>query len=371
MLSIYIHIPFCLRKCDYCSFVSLDSVSEESKIRYLKNLQKEITLYSKTEQNKNVKSIFIGGGTPTTLTTKQIFSLIECVKNNFDVSNDAEITIEANPSTNIDFENLRKIGFNRISIGIQSFNDAELNFLGRLHSSDLGLKNIKIAQHYFENINIDLIYSVPNQTLDSLKYTLQKAIELDLKHISAYSLIYENETKLSEQLSQNKIIPINEELDFAMYMLICSELEKHDLQQYEVSNFAKNGFECKHNLNYWERENDLDSGNYLGFGLAAHSLYANKRFNNYSDFSLYCSLLEEDKSPIENVEFLDLAQEKEEKIFLGLRSTGVDLSVFNEKQLNIIKEIIKLNYGEIKNNKIILNSRGKFICDEIVLKLIG
>jgi len=364
MLSIYIHIPFCLRKCNYCDFISFDFVSEKDTVRYFNNLQKEITHYSKIYKNENVKSIFIGGGTPTVPAAKQIASLVECIKNNFTVNNDAEITIEANPSTNIDFEYLRKIEINRISIGIQSFNDDELNFLGRLHSSDLGIENIKTAQKYFENVSIDLIYSVPNQTLDSLKYSLQKAMELELKHISAYSLTYENGTKIYEQLNQNKFIPTNEELDFAMYMMICEELKNYGLKQYEVSNFAKNNYECKHNLNYWKR------GNYLGLGLAAHSLYANKRFNNCSDFSLYCHLLENDKMPIENEEILNSKQEKEETIFLGLRSTGVALKIFSQNQLDTVNEIIKLGYGKIINEKFVLNCNGKFICDEVVLKLI-
>ena len=350
--------------------MSFADANEADKTRYLQRLKNEIKYYSKKKNiNEKVKSIFIGGGTPTVLATKSISEILECIKNNFDVSSNVEITIEANPKTNIDFLNLRNIGINRISIGIQSFNDRELNFLGRVHSSDLGIENAKEAKKYFENINIDLIYSIPHQTLESLKYSLQKAMELELKHISAYSLIYENGTKTFEQLTQNEFIPVNEELDFAMYMTICNELENHGLRQYEVSNFAKEGCECKHNLNYWER------GNYLGFGLAAHSLYARKRFNNYSDFSRYCDVFEnydllENANFVESEEILDAVQEKEETIFLGLRSAGVALTNFDKKQLAIVQEVVKNGYGEIKNDKIILNSKGKFICDEIVLKLI-
>ena len=374
MLSIYIHIPFCLQKCNYCNYVSSKNFNKIKIEKYLKCLQKEIEIYAKIYPNEIVKTIFFGGGTPTVLETFQISQLLNCIKNNFTVFNcfrnisnltsvHSEISIEVNPSKNIDFESLQKIGFNRISIGVQSFNNSELEFLGRLHSSDLAIKNIKSAQKYFKNINIDLLYSFPNQTLDSLKFSLEKAMELNINHISVYNLFYEEDTKLFEQLNQKIITPINEDLDFEMYNLICAELEKNGLKQYEVSNFAKENFECKHNLNYWKR------GNYLGFGLGSHSLYCNKRFNNSSDFSQYCSA-ESIENIVENEEFLTIEQIKDEEIFLGLRSVGVELEKFNEKQKQTVNEIIKFGYGEKSENKFVLNSRGKFIVDEIVLKLV-
>lgn len=372
LVSLYIHIPFCIKKCNYCSFISFDksNISENGnyntiKSQYITCLINEITLYSKIiDSSYKISSIFIGGGTPTLLNNEEIYKIIDAIRKNFNLLEEIEITIEANPKTNIDFNALKQAGINRISIGIQSFNDSELGMLGRVHSSQLGVETIKNAQFFFDNINIDIIYNIPFQTLDTLKFTLNQLLKLNIQHVSAYSLIYEQSTNLYNQLINNEIPAIDEESDYNMYMLICSELEKNGFSQYEVSNFAKKDYKCKHNINYWER------GNYIGLGLAAHSLINNKRYNNFSDIKNYFECLENHKLPIENEESLKEEQCLEETIFLGLRSDGVLLKVFNSKQIDLINEIIKLDYGHILGNKLVLNSRGKFICDEIVLKLI-
>ena len=366
MISIYIHIPFCLKKCNYCGFVSVDNISDTNKNNYISALIKEIKLAAKTYNltNKKINTIFFGGGTPSILETNTLNKILIAVKNNFDASNLKEVSIEVNPATNIDFSELKEIGFNRISIGVQSFNDTELKFLGRLHNSKLAENTILNAQKEFKNISIDLIYGIPKQNKSMFEYSIDKAIELGISHISAYSMSYEQGTKLYEMLMQKKIKTATENTEFDMYIMLCNKLAANNIQQYEVSNFAKKRIECKHNKNYWKRTN------YIGFGLAAHSLLNNIRWENTSNLDFYVKQLSKNILPINNKEILTKKQINEEQIFLGLRSKGINQKILNAQQIQFMEECIKMNFATKKSNTFVLTNKGRFLTDYIVLKIL-
>ena len=374
-MHLYIHIPFCLKKCSYCDFNSSAQYDEEQIKNYVDAVVNEIKIQSQNynenyKQNcvfsKKIKisTIYFGGGTPTTINYKYLAKILNAIFSSFDLAENLEISIEANPKTNINFSELKNIGFNRVSIGVQSFIDEELTLLGRLHNSDLAKTTILEAKKHFNNINIDIIYSLPNQTNKKLLQTLKNIREFEINHISAYSLIYEENTKIEQMLKNNEIACLTENQDYELYMLVCEELANCNLRQYEVSNFAKNGFECKHNLGYWQRNE------YLGFGISAHSLYDGMRFSNVNNINTYIQQLSTGKTAVNEEEKLNEQQIFEEKIFLGLRSEGIPLNLLNNEILNFLNEIVNNDYGNIIDNKLVLNSKGKYICDEIVLKLI-
>lgn len=371
-MTIYIHIPFCIKKCNYCDFYSISTKDTSLIKKYIDAVKKEIVLQAenlkKNNKNQSISSIFIGGGTPTSISLTYIKSILETINQNFIIDKDCEITIEANPGTDIDFYELRNISINRISIGIQSFNDEELLLLGRIHNGNTAFETLKTAKKYFNNINADLIFSIPNQTSSSLALTINKLLECDIQHISAYSLIYEPNTKLYNKLQQKEIIPKNDNEDADFYKYIYTTLKNNNYIHYEISNFAKEGFQCRHNLNYWQHNE------YIGIGSAAYGYINNKRYYNFYDINKYCDLLDKDKMPIENIEILSKENLFTETIFLGLRSEGISLSLLTEDNIRYCKYLEKENLGYFykKNNNTIfrLTSAGYFICDEITLKLL-
>ena len=363
MLSIYIHIPFCFKKCNYCSFISFDSYKNEID-NYISAIEKEIKLSVNINKiiNRQVSTIFFGGGTPSILSLQQLKKILKSIKKYFNVIENCETTIEINPATSIDFIGLKAIGFNRISIGVQSFNDKELYFLERLHNSNTAEKTIIEAKKYFDNVSIDLIYGIPKQTIKSFENTINKAILLDIKHISAYSLMYEEGTKLTAIKNAMPTISIDEETE--MYEMLCAKLEKKCFNQYEISNFATENYECKHNKNYWNRKD------YIGFGVAAHSCLSDVRFSNTIDLKNYFYKLEHNKLPVIEKEILTEEDIYEEKIFLGLRSSGLDKKLLNDDQLKFMQECIKSGFSKNTKNLFILTSKGKFITDSIVLNVL-
>ncbi len=364
-VAIYIHIPFCLQKCIYCDFYSLP-INNELVEKYIIFLQKEIKIRSYNFSKHQITSIFFGGGTPTCINPSHIATLIDCIAKNYHISKNCEITIESNPATNINFHNLRYLGFNRISIGIQSFVDKELQFLGRLHDASLAKKILINAKQYFDNINIDLIFSIPNQDENNLIFTLKTAIDFDIQHISAYNLIFEENTALYNMLKNRQITKKNDDEDADFYETVYSTLTKNNYTHYEVSNFAKAGFECLHNLNYWRR------GEYLGFGAAAHSFLNNHRLANVSDVEKYCNLLNINKLPIVDDEILTDDEIFEEQIFLGLRSEGIDLSQANIAiDRNYINYLLENKFAEIVQNKFRLTSKGYFLSDTVSLQILN
>jgi len=356
--GIYIHIPFCRHKCSYCDFYLITNLNIVE--RFLDNLINEIILSANNYRNDFFDSIFIGGGTPSILTGEQVSRILVALKNNYNISDESEITIEANPEDFIENENLfnqlKNSGINRISFGIQSFNDDELKFLTREHTSEQAIEVIKNAKKYFSNISIDLIYSLPGQKLKNLENTLDTAIALNIPHISAYTLIYEKETPVYNQLKRNIITQTDDKKESELYLLFSEKLISQGYRHYEVSNYAKQGYESRHNLKYWEY------ANYIGFGPSAHSMWNGKRWNNFRNIIKYNISLQKGELPKENVHDLTYEEMKTEFIMLGLRSTGVNLGVYE----NIFKNNF---YSEFKNQISELRERNLSVEDETHFRL--
>ncbi len=371
--AVYIHIPFCDHKCIYCDFYSL--VSYENIENYLTALKKEIKFYAgKYSSGRNIDTIFFGGGTPSFMKPEYIQEIIETIKHNFNISNEIEITLETNPGT-VTKEKLKEFksaGINRISIGIQSFDNNELKFLTRIHDKDTAIKTVEDAAIIgFDNISIDLIFSLPNQTLQTWKSNLELAVKLPIKHISAYSLILEKGTILNKMVLDGKIKMATENHDAKLYKYTMEYLDKYKFNQYEVSNFAKKNFECKHNLYYWEYQD------YLSFGTAAHSFVNGIRWWNFSSLKKYISEIEQTGNAIRGKEKLTNEQMLEEIIMLGLRSNGLNLTLvqninknwYGEKQ-STIKKLVDNSFIKFEKNTLKCTSEGYMICDEIIAELL-
>ena len=321
-LELYVHIPFCVRKCQYCDFLSGPS-DEETKDRYIEALLKEIRAAEHTEDYEIV-SVFIGGGTPSALKAEAIASIMRTLQEQFFFCEDAEVTIEANPGT-VDLEKLtiyRNVGINRLSLGLQSTDAEELKLLGRIHSYEEFLKSYEWAREAgFSNINIDLMFAIPGQTGEAWRQHLYQVAELNPEHISAYSLIIEEGTPFAEQ---NLDLP-DEDTEYQMYEDTAEILERYGYRQYEISNYAKQGYMCRHNAGYWQRRE------YLGFGLGASSLYREMRFSNTRRMQEY---LKESRNPDQirkDVTVLSRNERIEEFMFLGLRMTeGISEKKFEE-----------------------------------------
>lgn len=321
-LELYVHIPFCVRKCQYCDFLSGPS-DEETKDRYIEALLKEIRAAEHTEDYEIV-SVFIGGGTPSALKAEAIASIMSTLQEQFFFCEDAEVTIEANPGT-VDLEKLtiyRNVGINRLSLGLQSTDAEELKLLGRIHSYEEFLKSYEWAREAgFSNINIDLMFAIPGQTGEAWRQHLYQVAELNPEHISAYSLIIEEGTPFAEQ---NLDLP-DEDTEYQMYEDTAEILERYGYRQYEISNYAKQGYMCRHNTGYWQRRE------YLGFGLGASSLYRGMRFSNTRRMQEY---LKESRNPDQirkDVIVLSRNERIEEFMFLGLRMTeGISEKKFEE-----------------------------------------
>ncbi|SHJ81413.1 oxygen-independent coproporphyrinogen-3 oxidase [Caminicella sporogenes DSM 14501] len=327
-IGLYIHIPFCLKKCNYCDFVSFDYKEENANL-YFKALNKEINLYKDLLSKYSIKTIFFGGGTPSIINIKDLCNIIDNIYKNFSVLSDIEFTIECNPGT-IDEEKLKKyksFGINRLSIGLQSFNNEILKFIGRIHTKEIFERNYLLARNIgFDNINIDLIYGLPNQSLSDWKNTLKKVVNLKPEHISAYSLKIEEGTRFYDLYKDGNLNLPEEEIDRQMYHYAIDYLKENNIYQYEISNFAKRGYECRHNIIYWQNEE------YVGLGLSAHSYINSIRYGNTSDLKSYYNFLNNSKLPIDFKELKKRDDKIVETMFLGLRmNDGVGIQKFKEK----------------------------------------
>ena len=371
-LELYLHIPFCERKCAYCDFLSAPA-DLPVRISYIKKLQEEIAYYGAQYGEYQVSSIFFGGGTPTILEGYQLAAILETVKEHFNITTDAEITVECNPGTLTagKAEKLVQAGFNRLSMGLQSADDRELQLLGRIHNFAQFLESYDLARKAgFRNINVDLMSALPGQTLKSWQDTLQKVTALRPEHISAYSLIIEEGTPFYERFAEDerireegghpRLLP-EEDVERQMYELTETFLHTKGYERYEISNYAKPGYECRHNCGYWTRKD------YLGLGLGASSLVEHQRFQNTSDLKTY---LEQEYSPqcegqderiaetIQlqaetgltqtghhiHIETLDKKSEMEEFMFLGLRlMAGISRQQFEKKFQVTLNSV----YGEV------------------------
>lgn len=327
-LGLYIHIPFCQQKCFYCDFPSYANI-ENLQEAYVTALHQEIVAQGGLFSRYVVDTIYIGGGTPTVLTTKLLKKIIDTVKKNFVISSDVEWTLEVNPGT-IDEKKLAtlfQIGINRLSFGVQSFNDYLLKKIGRIHNGQQALDAIHLAKIVgFQNISLDLMYGLPEQTIKDLRESIVKAADLEVQHISIYGLKVEDGTVFAKLQEKNKLALPSEEVDEEMYELVMHDLPQAGYQRYEISNFARGGFESRHNLKYWENKP------YLGFGVAAHSYIEPKRFANVAKVKEYIERINEKKSPKEFCEELDSDVLIEEFCFLALRTkAGIDIEKFNTK----------------------------------------
>jgi oxygen-independent coproporphyrinogen-3 oxidase len=365
MPGLYIHIPFCQKKCHYCDFYSIET-SKGIIPKFLNALQMEIELYS--EQcpfDTAVATIYLGGGTPSILPDEAIGMILEKIRSSFRIDVTPEITIEVNPGT-VSLHQLnhyQSIGINRISIGLQSMQDRELQLLGRIHSSVEGCKAVHMAREAgFENINVDFIYGLPGQTLTKYQDTLEKMITLSPDHISAYTLTWNNETRMGQQIRSGILPYPNEDVVTDMYLATSEFLIKQGYEHYEISNYAKLDFRCRHNEGYWTGEN------YLGLGPSAHSFLGDKRYWNVSDVHEYIQVLSENHAPLAGEETLDPNQQALEQLALALRTReGVPLIKLSRKQ-NVIDELIKNGFAIEKEDHLSLNSKGFLLADEIALQ---
>ncbi len=330
-LGIYVHIPFCKRKCSYCDFKSFSNIDEINQEKYVDALIKEI----QNSQNTNkyiVTTIYIGGGTPSFINEAYIKDILQAIYKKWEIKNDVEITIEVNPGTitKEKLEAYKNMGINRLSIGLQSTNNYLLNKIGRIHSYEEFIENYILARKIgFENINIDLMLALPEQNMEDLMQSVKKVINLNPEHISIYSLILEENTELWKKVKNKEENLVEDDLEREMYWKSKKAFEAAGYIHYEISNYAKPGFESKHNKNCWSQKQ------YLGFGIAAHSYFNGKRFYNVEDLNKYITNIEKNefKNNIiieeENRTKEDIAKEY---MMLGLRKIeGVSISEFQRK----------------------------------------
>lgn len=362
MAGVYIHIPFCRSKCIYCDFYSITDNSFIDKYVDALLLEMEHSPHNVGQ----IDTIFIGGGTPSLLQSKGIQRILDEISHKYNISNNAEITIESNPESlsEIKLSDYKSMGINRLSIGFQSLQNSELKFLGRPHNSKNAINIYNLARSAgFDNINIDMIYGIPGQTPECWHDSLKNTIILDPEHISAYNLIYEEGTKLTKMAEENNIIKIEEEQEKLMYENLCNMLNQAGYEHYEISNFAKQGKKCKHNLNYWNRED------YIGFGPFAHSFINSFRFFNDGNIENYFEDIFSGKLPNSQPEKIEGKDILKEKVMLGLRSEGISNNLVNQIQANDLTEILILNnLAEKYDDTIVLSNSGYFISDEIILE---
>lgn len=377
-VSLYVHIPFCLKRCIYCDFVS-GIYDPEKADEYVSALKKELLTIP---IGTSFSTLFIGGGTPTALSADALRDLMAHIFNHISFADDYEATIEANPGT-LDKEKLtviREAGMNRISIGIQSFDDDELMLLGRLHSSLAAEQAVHLARDAgFENIGIDLIYGIPGQDIEIWKRTLESAIKLKPKHISAYELTVEKGTVLYAKYQEGILKSLDDDLIAEMYNHTIDYLASEGYGHYEISNFAVPGYSCRHNLNYWDR------GEYYGVGVGAHSFVKEARFCNTGNLEDYLKAVSGKNSPLKETEHITEEKALSEAVFLGLRKTaGINIeSFFKRYGLNILshyqdeiadmqeKGLIEITNSECSyETRLRLTRSGLLLSNEVFVKFI-
>lgn len=353
-LGIYIHIPFCQKKCDYCDFLSFSNEKEKVDT-YIEALKREIVQNRTKGENRLIDTIYIGGGTPSYINAQKIEEIIQTLKENFHIASVYEMTIEINPGTinKEKLEKYKKCGINRLSIGLQSTNNEVLRKVGRIHTYEQFLETYDLARKLkFTNINIDLMLGLPSQTEEILQGSLKEIIALKPEHISMYSLIVEEGTYLFKKVEEKQITLPEEEMERTMYWMVKNMLEDNGFIHYEISNFARQQYESKHNLHCWEQKE------YLGFGLGAHSYYEEVRYSNPESFEHYLS---NDRKYIIH-EKQNKEMKEKEYMMLGLRKLeGVKISAFKmkfvdnplyifQKELNklVQEELIEIESDQIK-----------------------
>lgn len=371
--AIYIHIPFCEHKCIYCDFYSI--ITKDNIAVFLESIKKEINYYADMHSSgRIVTSIFFGGGTPSLMSPAYIQEIINRIQKRFTVSSDVEITLETNPGTveQTKLKEFKRIGINRLSVGIQSFDENELKFLTRIHDKKTAINTVLTASTVgFENISIDLIFNLPGQIKDTWKKNLDTAISLPVTHISAYSLILERGTILNKMVIDGKVKIQDDDYDADLYETTIDLLTGNGFSQYEVSNFAKPSFECRHNNSYWHY-ND-----YFGFGPSAHSFIDGRRYWNFSSLKKYISEVEASSQAVAGSEILSELDKINEYIMLALRSSGISVKKMNFlfgnnwliKNDDYLKKLQMEKYLIYENELIKLTKKGYLVCDEIIKNL--
>ncbi|WP_313798220.1 radical SAM family heme chaperone HemW [Cytobacillus sp.] len=366
----YIHIPFCEHICHYCDFNKV-FLKGQPVDEYLDSLAKEIELTLNETPTEHLETIFIGGGTPTALNEQQLEKLCQIIKTHLPYSNKTEFTFEANPG-DLSEEKLRilyQAGVNRISFGVQTFNEELLKRIGRVHRAKDVFQSIALAKKTgFENISIDLIYSLPGQTISDFKETLGTSFTLDIQHYSGYSLIIEPKTVFYNLMRKGQLPSPGEDVEAEMYEVLMEEMAKHGFEQYEISNFSKPGFESKHNLTYWDNEW------YYGFGAGAHSYVNGSRMSNHGPLKKYMDAVNNDRLPILEKHPVTKVEQMEEEMFLGLRKiAGVPILRFKEKfaenPLSLFEEELKTltarDLIQVNDQHICLTKKGRFLGNEV------
>ena len=394
-IGLYIHIPFCETKCSYCDFNTYAGI-ENLLTQYIDSICKEIKLWGSVIPNAHISTIFFGGGTPSYIPTNLLGQILNTIKNEMDTTNCTEITIESNPNDLSEIKKLEyylKIGINRISIGIQSFNDIHLKNIDRRHSSSEGIHAIKNAKSAgFENINIDLMFGLPNQTKHEWIQTLEVVPTIPIQHISMYCLTIEKNTPMFHQVNQGVLQMPDQDLAAEMYEIATDFMKQENFRNYEISNWAKNNKICEHNLAYWKNQQ------FIGIGPGAHSLLSSYRFSNIESPKKYIQKLKSnpdfektqnnkqtDKDKFltipttENYEKQDVKTKMSDTMIMGLRlDSGINLDEFEEKfQIKIekifpgkIDKLISENLINKKNNQIKLSDKGKLLGNEVFINIL-
>ncbi len=371
-MHLYLHIPFCRQACHYCDFHF--STSLKAKRDIVQALCQEIALQKDYLQDKNLETIYFGGGTPSLLEEEDFALIFEAISKHFTFRSDIEITLEANPDdlTKEKVALLKKYKINRLSIGIQSFYEPHLKSLNRIHTSEEAENCVKISQDAgIDNITIDLIYAIPADNHDILRLDLQKATDLNLKHISAYCLTIEPKTVFGKWLKQGKIQTIDDDFSATQFDILVSHLAQNGFEQYEISNFAKDNHFSRHNTSYWKQEE------YLGIGPSAHSFNHHSRQYNVANNGQYLKSLQQNLVPSE-IEILSLEDKVNEYLLIGLRTKwGCNIQkintlsndLFQKQNATELAKQIREGYLIIENDTLLLTYKGKLFADRIASDL--
>ena len=381
LAGLYLHIPYCERKCVYCAFYSVETL--DSKERFLSALVREIdmradALADDPDAPSAYESIFFGGGTPSILSPDELGAIVSALRRRFVITPDAEFTMEANPGAlTVDWlRGYHDVGVNRMSFGVQSFHDDELQFLSRIHSADQARASIRSARDVIENVSLDLIFALPGQSVERWQQNLDEAVALETQHVSAYSLIFEEGTPLNAMKLKGAVRPAPEDDEATMYEMTVDVLGAHGFAQYEVSNYARTGRECRHNLGYWERRS------YTSFGPSAHSMLrrasGDERWANISNITAYLASIESGQLPVASTELLTAEVAMEEHVMLGLRSSGIDREEFRriaggdiaEMAPSVVAGMLDGRYATMDDERLVLTAAGYIFADRFALELI-
>jgi oxygen-independent coproporphyrinogen-3 oxidase len=369
MAGIYIHIPFCRKRCHYCDFYKTTDFGQ--KFRLVKGMITELETRAPEISTEEITTVYLGGGTPSVLQVTELDDLLKTIRNNYPLAVNAEITIEANPDdiTETKLSALRKTGYNRISIGIQSFEESDLKLMNRRHDGEQAVQAVEIAKKAgYENISIDLIYGLPNQNQEEWERNVQKAVDLDIQHISAYHLTYHEGTVFYDQLKKGHLKELPDEISLQQFEILIKRLKQAGFEHYEISNFCKPGFYSQHNSSYWKGKK------YLGIGPSAHSYDLVSRRWNVSSVSKYLHRIENSEQYFET-EILSEQDRYNDYIITGLRTIWGISEIFIQHEFNpqyqnhfqkIMQKYLESQHIVQHPEKITLSLEGLFISDQIM-----